>query len=141
MTDHFPHLHLHHIGCLTTNIEAAIKSYSVNFGIVNIKGPIHVLSQQCEVCFLQLNCGINFELIQPNDTESALGKLVKKGTTYYHLAYLTDNIEESINSFIGNKGVLIDKFESEAFENRKCAFLYTDLFHLIELIQSESIVK
>jgi catechol 2,3-dioxygenase-like lactoylglutathione lyase family enzyme len=128
-------LRFHHIGCLTEDIERSIASYSELFGFNRISRIFNISDQEVKVCFIETSPDTFLELIEPTGVNPTLRKLIKSNNLYYHIGYLTPEIESAIESFIKKDFKLVNTFHSEAFQNRKCAFLYSPDMHLIELIQ------
>jgi hypothetical protein len=61
--------------------------------------------------------------------------MMKKGISFYHLAFIVLNFDERLELLQNQNFRLISVFNSEAFENRRCAFLYSPEMHLIEIIE------
>lgn len=129
------HFTFHHIGCLTENIEESLRIYSNSLGFKKASAITAVSSQQVKVCFIEMNTGVNLELIEPTGDNKSLEKILKSKNPYYHIGYLVDDIAAAIEQLQQDGFHLVNRFHSEAFENRSCAFLYTTDMHLIELIE------
>ena len=127
---------LHHIGCVTVNIEQSKNIYSGSLGFTNISATYTITNQKVKVCFIETAPGVYLELVEPIGYIPFLSKILKSNNHFYHTGYLTGNFKATLQSMVNNKLYLISQFESEAFGNRKCAFLCTKERHLIELIQS-----
>jgi len=129
-------MELHHIGCLVENIPEAIseykKLYSNNLESTN---PIKIETQKVSVCFLKIANSVSLELVEPFPDNRTLLKLLKKGTSYYHLGYLTPNFKEESIRLISEGYKKLPDFKSEAFNFCLCAFFVNSLGHLIELIE------
>jgi methylmalonyl-CoA/ethylmalonyl-CoA epimerase len=130
----------HHIGCLTHNLDDTLAIYLDTMNFKKVSEPVSVSSQQVRVCFIQTGDGPLIELIQPTGNNTTLNKLLKGGNPYYHIGYLTKNIEKDMEHFQERGFYLVNSFLSEAFENRKCAFLYTSEMQLIELIEDNHVI-
>ena len=131
-----PNLKIHHIGCVVGSIEEAIHTYKNTLGFKNVSNVTYVSSQKVNVCFVNIGNDTFIELIEPLDDKSAIARLLKKGNSYYHLGYWVDNFTETLNNLVEKGARVITEFNSEAFNNKKCAFLYTEEMHMIELIES-----
>jgi methylmalonyl-CoA/ethylmalonyl-CoA epimerase len=125
----------HHIGCLTDNMEESILGYKDGLGFRNISRVFSIADQQVKVCFIETGPGAFLELVQPIGDNVVLKKILKSRNPYYHIGYLVSDIEECISRMQDEGGYLVNKFRSEAFEHKWCAFLYTKEMHLIELIE------
>ena len=63
--------------------------------------------------------------------------MIKKGITFYHVAYKSDNFDNDIKNLIKNNYMIISKpFNSIAFNNKRCQFVRNNLYHLIEIIEN-----
>ena len=77
-----------------------------------------------------------FELLQPTDPASVLGKfLERKGEGIHHICLGVEKIEEALNYFASRGVELIDKKPRRSTDNRPIAFLNPKSTHgvLIEL--------
>jgi len=127
---------LHHTGCAVSSIEESLAWYRVAFGEDKISEKIYISSQSVYVCFVETAPGVYLELIEPADEQSFVYRLLKKHISYYHTAYTIDNIDDSI-IVLENQGCkLVSVFNSEAFDNKRCAFLYLPDGCLVELIEN-----
>jgi hypothetical protein len=128
-------LTFHHTGLAVKSIDAELLHYETIFGKENISPTVYISSQNVNVCFIKIGQDICLELVEPATGDSPVSSLVKKGITYYHTGYLTENVETTILALepLGYK--CISKFNSEAFNNKKCAFLYSRSNMLIEVIE------
>ena len=126
----------HHFGCLVSNIESAKVAY-LNMMENSIASEVYdISSQNVKVCFINLpNSNSFIELVEPTDKVSTLNRLLNKGTNFYHMGFYVNDIEKKIEELQKTSYKLVNLFNSEAFNNKKCAFLYSPLLHLIELIE------
>jgi methylmalonyl-CoA/ethylmalonyl-CoA epimerase len=127
----------HHIGCLTDDMSSSIATYTA-LGFSNISPIYHVTLQQVSVCFIEIKNGFYLELVEFATTNTTLKKLFSNGQRYYHTGYLVNNIDNKINMLQSQGFYLVNKFSSEAFEGRQCAFLYSPQMQLIELIENNT---
>lgn len=128
-------LFLHHIGCLTENIGISIKTYQNDLGFVSVSKLFNIEAQKVVVCFVETAPNIFIELVQPSIDNKSLQKLLKNKVSFYHIGYLTTNFDVTLENLISKNFYHINTFFSEAFNNKKCAFLYTPEMQLIEIIQ------
>jgi hypothetical protein len=128
-------LEFHHIGLLVESIENSIPHYSMLFGKENISDIIMVSSQKVKVCFVKNAKNSFIELVEPLGEGSKVYKLLKKGISYYHIAYKVVNIASYVTKLEGLNYKALEYFYSEAFNNKKCIFLFSPDGHLIELIE------
>jgi methylmalonyl-CoA/ethylmalonyl-CoA epimerase len=125
----------HHIGILVGNIEGAIGNYAKIFGKSSISQIYEIESQNVKVCFIGIASSAYIELIQPLSENSVVSKLLRKNISYYHIGYEVVDIEKEVKKLIDLNYKPIEYFNSEAFDGRKCIFLFSPDAHLIELIQ------
>jgi len=127
---------LHHIGCLVESIDSAREHYLPLLGDQKTSEKIHISSQNVTVCFLKMTDGLFLELVEPQTEDSPLSKLIKKGTSFYHLGFMADDLKLSTDELLSKNYKHVESFESEAFENRTCTFFMSPDMQLIELIQN-----
>jgi catechol 2,3-dioxygenase-like lactoylglutathione lyase family enzyme len=128
-------LQFHHIGCLTESMENSINTYTQQLGFKKASDIITIEAQQVEVCFLETAPGVFLELVKPLSNDSFLTAILKTKNPYYHTGYLVKDISSTIDGLQEAGFYLVNRFRSEAFANKECAFLYTQEMHLIELIE------
>lgn len=128
-------LEIHHVGCVVASIEDSLQSYKKTLGFSEVSEVFDISSQKVKVCFVHLGNGTYMEFVEPLDLDSAVGKLLKKRQSYYHIGYKTQNFNETIDELIEKGARIITRFKSEAFDNKECAFLFTQELHMIELIE------
>jgi catechol 2,3-dioxygenase-like lactoylglutathione lyase family enzyme len=128
-------LEFHHVGCLTENMEESLDTYVHILGLKMATEIIPIVSQQVKVCFIETSPGIFLELVEPQGDNFALRKLLKGKNPFYHMGYMVRGISEAISQLEEVGFYLVNRFQSEAFQMRECAFLYTREMHLVELIE------
>ena len=128
-------LTFHHVGLLVDSIESSIIHYSELFSKENISKVYLVDSQKVKVCFVKVSDGTFIELVEPMGEESVVFKLLKKRISYYHIAYKVTDIIATVNKLELLNYKALEYFNSEAFEGKRCIFLYTPDAHLVELIE------
>ena len=131
-----PGLIFHHVGCLTRNIAQSVLFYKEQLGFRHISEVIGIASQQVKVCFIETGPGIFLELIEPVGDNAALGKMLKNNNPYYHIAYRVNDMGTMIEKLQKAGCYLVNRFFSEAFGNKECAFMYTPEMQLLELIET-----
>jgi len=128
-------LKVHHIGCVVESIEESVQTYTQMLGFKNVSEVFHIQSQNVKVCFVEIGNNTFMEFVEPLDRDSAVGKLLKKRHSYYHTGYLVKDFDNTLDDLCEKGAKLITQFKSEAFNNKKCAFIYTPELHMIELIE------
>ena len=132
-------LTLHHVGCLVEDISAALKTYEGTIPLTDIPAPVTVSSQKVRVCFLPSGNGTFIEFVEPAPDNNFLQRMLRKGTTYYHVGYYCKDLDSSVQHFLaaGSQAFYeLNRFQSEAFAGRYCVFLITAQQQIIELIES-----
>lgn len=129
-------LELHHIGNLVDDIDSAVMTYKLLFGNDCASDKVFISSQGVYVSFINTGKNVFIELIQPIDESSLVFKLRKKGISYYHLAYLTNNFDSTNERLLSYNFKILNIFNSEAFENKRCQFMSSPEGNLIELIEN-----
>lgn len=131
-------LSIHHMGCVVESIEESLETYTNLLGFEDVSEIHYVSSQEVNVCFVNVGNGTYMELVEPLDETSAIARLLKKRQSYYHVGYLVDSFDQTITDLVENGAKMITSFISEAFDNKRCAFLYTKELHMIEIIESSN---
>ncbi len=125
----------HHVGLLVESIEESMVHYNALFGSNNISEVFVIQSQKVKVCFVKNAPDSYIELVQPFGDDSIVAKLLKKRISYYHLGYKVTNIENAVAELELLNYKPMQYFNSEAFDGKRCIFLFTPETHLIELIE------
>jgi hypothetical protein len=128
-------LSFHHVGLLVGNIESAAKQYAELFGEENISNIIYISSQKVKVCFAKISGESFIELVEPENEQSVVYKLLKKRINYYHAGYKVKDIVSAVETLQQLNYKPLEFFNSEAFEKKRCIFLFTPDAYLIELIE------
>ncbi len=129
-------LEFHHVGLVVESIETSILHYSALFGTENISNIYKIDSQMVKVCFVKVGPSSFIELVEPIGEESQVFKLLKKRVSYYHVAYKVSQITEAVARFEALDYKAMAYFNSEAFDGKRCIFLFSPEAHLIELIEN-----
>ena len=129
-------LTFHHVGLLVESMDDAVKHYSHLFGDENISGICTIESQKVKVCFVKISENSYIELVQPVNEESVVYKLLKKKINYYHMAYRVNDITGTVQKLEELNYKPLQFFNSEAFEGKRCIFLFSPDASLIELIEN-----
>ena len=129
-------LELHHIGNLVDDIDSSVETYKLLYGPDCASEKTFVSTQGVYVCFVNIGKDVRIELIQPVDETSLVYKMKKKGITYYHLAYTTKTFDDTVTELLACNFKAMNPFYSEAFENKRCQFMYAPDGNLIELIEN-----
>jgi methylmalonyl-CoA/ethylmalonyl-CoA epimerase len=129
-------LRFHHVGALVTSIDAALPLYMQLHPNGQPSEKIFIASQNVNVCFVAIGNGTFIELIEETTNPSAVSNLVKRGVTFYHLGYKSDNFDESIASLEAQGYTVFDVIHSEAYNGKRVRFCLSPQQHWIEVIEA-----
>lgn len=126
-------LKLHHIGLATADIEKSKVYLSEFFKILDVSDIVYDPNQNAKLCMLTMSDGALIELVEGEIVQN----YIKKRNFIYHICYLTENIEKTIENLL-KKGALIISEPKEAilFNNRRVSFLMSEI-GLIELLETQ----
>ena len=128
-------LRFHHIGVACEDIENTLKFIDNTFNIIHKTEIIQHDNHGVKACLVTNNDGTNIELVSGVTVE----RFVKKKQFLYHNCWEVENINTSINKFVENGAMLISEPKSsELFDNRRVAFLLTDI-GILELLEKRII--
>jgi methylmalonyl-CoA/ethylmalonyl-CoA epimerase len=129
-------LTFHHTGVIVQSMSRARAEYAKVFGDAALSEVIAVSSQEVQVCFVQVGPNTFLELVAATAETSKVARMARKGASYYHVGYLTADIETAVAELQGlDFKPAGDYFRSEAFQGRRCLFLFSPEAHLMELIE------
>jgi methylmalonyl-CoA epimerase len=128
----------HHVGVAVRDLRAAIPMYRDLLGYELISGPFDDPIQKVSVCFLGRSRGDPvLELVAPLGTDSPILGTLKKGGGIYHICYQVSDIRAAIEH-LREKGsfTLSGPVPAVAFDMREIAWVMTDAYLLVELVQA-----
>jgi methylmalonyl-CoA/ethylmalonyl-CoA epimerase len=131
-------MQFHHVGCAVDSIKDYLKLYRESLGFTQVSEIILVKAQDVQVCFVEIGPGSYIELIEPISDHSPLEKFKRIG--YYHICFLVEDIDQTVEQLTSQGFLLISLFPSEAFNNRRCSFLVNPFGHLIELAEAPPVL-
>lgn len=124
---------LHHVGVACLDIKQKLNELKLTQLVISATPIVYDSKQSAELCMLQMAGGYNLELISGKPVES----IVKKNITYYHLCYIVEDINDSIETLTKNGFILVSPpKEAILFDGRLVAFLYGP-FGLIEILNEK----
>lgn len=129
-------LKYHHTGIVVESIEDVASNYQKLFGENCLSKKYYISTQGVNVCFVNTGSNTFLELVEAVGENSLVSKLIKKGITYYHIAYTTPDFENTIQKLEALNFKSMPFFYSEAFNGNRCVFLFSPDAHLIEIIES-----
>ena len=130
-------LRFHHVGVIVSSIKKSLDHYKLMFSENKISKEFHIASQGVKVCFIETGNNVFLELIEPVDEGGSVAHLIEKKIKYYHAGYVVSNMDQTIDYLCSKDFKHLETFSSEAFDGKRCAFLYTPELHLIELIEKK----
>ena len=129
-----------HIGVAVSNIKESLSIFNNLFELKKEVSEIYEDTfQNIRISFINL-AGIKIELVEPLDSnkKSPVDNIIEKNTSYYHLCFRTECIEDEILQLVERGAIVVtEPIPSLAFSNRKIAFLYVKHLGLIELVEKE----
>ncbi len=115
--------HIEHIGIAVKNLEESIKYYEDILGL-ECYGVEEVKEQKVRTAFFQVG-QVKIELLESTDPEGPIGKFVeKRGQGVHHLAFATEDLENTLQELEGKGIQLIDKQPRKGAEGLDIAFLH-----------------
>ncbi len=132
----FDNLKQHHIGCLVYSIDSFKNDNKNIWSEFDYSEVFTIDTQDVKVCFINKTGGAAIELVEPGSKNKPLNKMLSKGVSIYHLAFISHCYEASVHNFKVANCHQITEFFSEAFDGKRCSFFYHHQLKLIELIES-----
>lgn len=128
-------MQVEHIGYVVKNINKSVVEFE-KLGYVKSSVLYEDVKRKIKVLFMK-NGSLKIELVEPMDeTSDAYTYMKKLRNAPYHICYLVDDIDRSIEE-LNSDGYLIvkEKDYATAFEGRKVCFLYKEGIGLIEIVE------
>ena len=132
-------MHFEHIGVAVSNIKESLSVFNNLFELNDVSEIYEDIFQNIKISFFCF-AGVKIELIEPLDgsKKSPVDNIIEKNTSYYHLCFRTECIEDEILQLVEKGAIVVtEPIPSLAFSNRKIAFLYVEHLGLIELVEKE----
>ncbi len=125
-----------HIGIAVNDLEKAMSIYTDILGLES--EGMEVIEEQKILSATILVGGVKIELLQPTHPDGPIGKFIeKKGEGMHHIAFMVENIDESLKE-LSAKGVnLLDEKARIGAGGAKIAFIHPKDMKgvLIELVE------
>lgn len=115
--------YIEHIGIAVKNLEKAIAYYENVLGLKCYKIE-EIKDQKVKTAFFKVG-ETKIELLESTDSEGPVGKFIeKRGEGIHHIAFVVDNLSESLKE-VKAKGIeLIDSSPKKGAEELDIAFLH-----------------
>lgn len=114
---------IEHIGIAVRSIDEAKKYYEDVLGLKCYKVE-EVPDQKVITAFFKIG-EVKIELLESTDSEGPVGKFIeKKGEGIHHIAFATENIEDSIDHLKSKDIRMIDEKSRKGAEGLDIAFLH-----------------
>jgi len=128
----------HHVGIAVANLQDAIQSYKNLLGYELVSGPFDDPIQKVSVCFLSRGTGDPLiEPVAPLGSDSPIREFLRKGSGIYHICYEVTAMDAAIQHLTdGGCMLLSGPVPAVAFGMRKIAWLMTDTYLLMELVEA-----
>jgi methylmalonyl-CoA/ethylmalonyl-CoA epimerase len=128
----------HHVGIAVRDLSEAIPIYKTIFGYELVSGPFDDPIQNVSACFLSRGEGDTLlEIVAPLGPNSPIHGTLKRGGGAYHICYRVADIEAGIRHLTDHDSVLLSgPVPAIAFEMRQIAWLMTEAYLLVELLQA-----
>ncbi len=133
-------LRFHHIGVAVFDIEATASVYEA--GGYRRTATIFDPVQNVDICWLRKEGSPTVELLAPVNGDSPVNKTLEKvGVSPYHCCYVTDDLDNAIQSLRRQRYVVVSKpVPAVAISGCRVAFLFNKNVGLIELVESPATI-
>lgn len=122
---------IHHIGIACADIEEAIAEFARYHTIIRQSKIVSDTLQNASLCMIETDTGLNVEFV----TGEQVTRLVKKGISYYHLCYETEDLDTVIADFTAKGAMMISEPKPAIlFEGKRVAFMYLP-YGLVEFVE------
>ncbi len=128
-------MNIDHIGIVVKSLDQGIKQWIKSFGYHQATQRVLNTKQKVNVVFLEKKDSLTIKLIEPENEDSPIYPIAKKGGGLHHICFMVDDLEKNINHLKENGlFVLTPPQPGEAFNNENIAFLLAQNNLNIELI-------
>lgn len=125
-----------HIGIVVKDLEKTIKKMTATFGL-SMPSIKDVAERKMKVAVVSLG-GVDLEFIEDYSEDGSFAKMVQeRGNTIHHFTFLTDCIEEDIESLIKQGVPMIDSVPKIGLRGKKIAFIAPEFLDGISIELSE----
>ena len=127
-----------HICFAVKDLEKAMVDWTKAFDYRQMTEVVVNTRQKVKVVFLEKNNSITIKLIEPLPDNDSVLNFLKKGGSFHHLCFRTEDVLENKIEELKTRGLisLVPPQPGEAFENEDIAFMLTRFGINIELIDT-----
>ena len=130
----------HHLGLACQSIATETTTMDA-LGLAPEGPPVDDPIQKVRVQFFA-GVGPRVELIEPLAPDSPVSGLLKRGTRFYHLAYVADDFDGCVQDLLERGFRLISlPAPAAAFGMKRIAFLLSATLTMIELIEGHDVAS
>ena len=124
---------IEHIGYITKCIEKTAETFKV-LGY-DAEDIVNDDTQKTRICFLRKEGEVPIELVEPYPENETMLKMLKKGTTPYHICYTVSDIHIAYEQMkeLGFTP-LFTPVEAPAFDNRLICYFWKNDIGFIEVL-------
>ena len=124
---------IEHIGYITKCIEKTAETFKV-LGY-DAEDIVNDDTQKTRICFLRKEGEVSIELVEPYPENVTMLKMLKKGTTPYHICYTVPDIHTAYEQMkeLGFTP-LFTPVEAPAFDNRLICYFWKNDIGFIEVL-------
>lgn len=124
---------IEHIGYITKCIEKTAETFKV-LGY-DAEDIVNDDTQKTRICFLRKKGEVSIELVEPYPENATMLKMLKKGTTPYHICYTVSDIHIAYEQMkeLGFTP-LFTPVEAPAFDNRLICYFWKNDIGFIEVL-------
>ena len=127
---------IEHIGYITKSIEKTAETFKV-LGYT-AEDIVNDDTQKTRICFLRKKGEVAIELVEPFPENVTMLKMLKKGTTPYHICYVIPDVL-AVYEQLKDLGFapLFTPVAAPAFGNRLICYFWKSDIGLIEVVEQE----
>ena len=124
---------IEHVGYITKCIEKTAETFKV-LGY-DAEDIVNDDTQKTRICFLRKEGEVSIELVEPYPENVTMLKMLKKGTTPYHICYTVPDIHTAYEQMkeLGFTP-LFTPVEAPAFDNRLICYFWKNDIGFIEVL-------
>lgn len=125
-----------HIGYVTKNIEKTATTFTL-LGYEAGK-VVNDDTQKTRICLLKKEGDVSIELVEPYPENETMLKMLKKGTTPYHVCYTVPDVQIAFEQ-LKESGFtpLFLPVAAPAFDNRLICYFWKNDMGLVEVVEQE----